>query len=45
MADELDKQLEKGLGDKVPEKLKKIIKPNDVTDGLKRLMGGNREQK
>lgn len=41
---ELDKQLEKGLGDKVPEKFKEIIKPNEVTEGLKRLLGGNRKQ-
>jgi len=39
LADELDKQVEKGLGDKIPGKLKEIINPKRVTETLKNLFG------
>lgn len=44
LANEIDKQLEKSLGEKVPGKLKEIIKPKNLIDGLKNLMGGNRKE-
>jgi uncharacterized protein (TIGR03546 family) len=39
LAGELNKQLQKHLGNKVPEELKELIKPKSLTDSLKSLMG------
>jgi hypothetical protein len=46
MAEEVDKQVEKQLGDKVPEELKGVIKePKDlIKKGLGGLLGGKEEQ-
>jgi uncharacterized protein (TIGR03546 family) len=47
MAEEVDKQVEKQLGDKVPEELKGVIKePKDlIKKGLGGLLGGKEENK
>lgn len=47
MAEEIDKQVEKQLGDKVPEELKGVIKkPEDlIKKGLGGLLGGKEENK
>jgi uncharacterized protein (TIGR03546 family) len=45
LAEELDKQVEKQLGDKVPEELKGVIKePKDIIKGLGGLLGGKKEE-
>ena len=46
LAEEIDKQVEKQLGDKVPEELKDVIKePKDIMKGLGGLLGGKEENK
>ena len=45
LAEEVDKQLEKNLGDKVPGELKDIIKTDDLGGGLKNLLGGGKDKK
>jgi len=45
LAEEIDKQVEKQLGDKVPEELKDVIKePKDIMKGLGGLLGGKKEE-
>jgi uncharacterized protein (TIGR03546 family) len=45
LAEEIDKQVEKQLGDKVPEELKGVIKePKDIMKGLGGLLGGKKEE-
>ena len=44
LAEEVDKQLEKNLGDKMPDEIKDIIKPDDIGSGLKNLFGGNKDK-
>ncbi len=41
-ADEINKQIDKNLGDKVPGQLKDVIKPG-IQDGLKGLLGGAKD--
>ena len=46
LAAELDKQIEKNLGDKVPDDIKKVIgEPKDLLDGLGGLFGGKKDKK
>ncbi len=45
LAEEVDKQLEKNLGDKIPGELKDIIKTDDLGNGLKNLLGGGKDKK
>jgi len=46
LAEEIDKQVEKQLGDKVPEELKDVIKePKDIMKGIGGLLGGKEENK
>ena len=45
LAEEVDKQLEKNLGDKVPGDLKNIIDTDDLGSGLKGLLGGKKDKK
>ena len=42
---ELQKQIDKNLGDKVPTELKDAIKPDDIIKGLGGLLGGKKEEK
>ncbi len=44
LAEEVNKQLEKNLGDKVPEEIKDIIKTDNLKDGLKNLLGGGKDK-
>jgi len=45
LSEEIDKQVEKQLGDKVPEELKGVIKePKDLIKGLGGLLGGKKEE-
>jgi len=44
LAEEVDKQLEKNLGDKIPEELKDTIKTDDLGNGLKSLLGGGKDK-
>jgi len=45
LAEEIDKQVEKQLGDKVPEELKGVIKePKDIIKGIGGLLGGKKEE-
>ncbi len=46
LTEEIDKQVEKQLGDKVPEELKGVIKePKDLMKGLGGLLGGKEKDK
>ena len=45
LAEEIDKQVEKQLGDKVPGELKDVIKePKDLIKGIGGLLGGKKEE-
>ncbi len=44
-ADEINKQIDKQLGDKVPDEVKGILKDNKVLDGLGGLLGGKKDEK
>lgn len=45
LTNELDKQIEKGLGDKVPDDIKKVIgEPKDILKGLGGLLGGKKDK-
>jgi len=46
LSEEIDKQLEKQVGDKFPEELKDVVeKPKDLIKGLGGLLGGKKEEK
>ncbi|MBN1124267.1 MAG: hypothetical protein JXA82_04605 [Sedimentisphaerales bacterium] len=44
LANEMNQQLEKALGDNVPAEVKEIIKPETITEGLKGLFGEKKKQ-
>ncbi|MCF7954940.1 MAG: hypothetical protein K9M75_03970 [Phycisphaerae bacterium] len=45
LANEIDKQVEKNLGDKMPDEIKKVIgAPKDIIDGLGGLLGGKKKK-
>jgi len=45
LADEIDKQIDKQLGDKVPSEVKDILKDKKLLDGLGGLLGGKKDDK
>ena len=45
VAEEIDKQIDKQLGDKVPGEVKEILKDKKLLDGLGGLLGGKKDDK
>lgn len=44
-AQQLDAQIDKQLGDKLPQELKDVVKPQGLLEALGGLLGGKKEEK